>query len=202
VALTFDDGPSEPYSSVILDTLKRYGLRATFFVIGAKAEACPDLLRRIWQEGHMIGNHTYSHLPHLAFEGVIGRRKVREEIERGEAAIEAVVGERPRVFRPPQGFKNHLILETCREKGITLVGYTVRPPYHANGHSSSALANRVLRRVRPGAIINFHDGWHNGHEWDGEEMVDVLCRIIEGLKAQGYEFVALSEMLLEREVSQ
>jgi peptidoglycan/xylan/chitin deacetylase (PgdA/CDA1 family) len=56
--------------------------------------------------------------------------------------------------------------------------------------------------VRPGAIINFHDGWHNGHEWDGEEMVDVLCRIIEGLKAQGYEFVALSEMLLEREVSQ
>ena len=199
VALTFDDGPSEPYSSLILDTLKRYGLRATFFVVGAKAEAHPDLLRRIWQEGHMIGNHTYSHRPHLAFEGVMGRRKVREEIERGEAAIEAIVGERPKIFRPPQGFKNHLILETCREKGITLVGYTVRPPYHANGHSSLAIANRVLRRVRPGAIINFHDGWRTGHEWDGEEMVDVLCRIIDGLKAEGYEFVALSEMLLARE---
>ena len=195
VALTFDDGPSEPYSPLILDTLKRHGVKATFFIVGAKAEAHEDLVRRIWEEGHLIGNHTWSHPPYLAFPVVFRRREVREEMERAEAAIESIVGERPKIFRPPQGFKNLFILETCREKGMTLVGYTVRPPYHANGHSSSALANRVLRQARPGAIINFHDGWRTGHEWDRQEMARALSQVIDGLRAQGYEFVTPEEMI-------
>jgi len=195
VALTFDDGPSEPYSSPILDTLKRHGVRATFFIVGAKARAHEDLVRRIWKEGHLIGNHTWSHPSHLALAVVFRRRRVKEEMERAEDAIEAIVGERPKIFRPPQGFKNLFIQEACREKGMTLVGYTVRPPYHANGHSSSALASRILRRAVPGAIINFHDGWRTGHEWDRQEMVSALSQVIDGLKAQGYEFVTLREMI-------
>jgi peptidoglycan/xylan/chitin deacetylase (PgdA/CDA1 family) len=197
VALTFDDGPSESYSPQILDTLRRHGIKATFFIVGAQAEAHEDLVRRIWQEGHAIGNHTWSHPAHLAFEGVMDRRRVREEIERGEAAIEAITGEKPKIFRPPQGFKNHLILETCREKGITLVGYTTRLPYHANGHPSSSLVEKVLRSCRPGSIVNFHDGWRTGSEWESKEMIGTLSQIIEGLKAKRYEFVTVQEMLSE-----
>ncbi|MDH7500093.1 MAG: polysaccharide deacetylase family protein [candidate division NC10 bacterium] len=197
VALTFDDGPSEPYSSLVLDTLRRHQVKASFFIVGARVKAHADLVRRIWEEGHLIGNHTWSHPSHLALAVVFRRRQVREEMDKAEAAIEALTGERPRVFRPPQGFKNLFIAEACQEKGLTLVGYTVRPPYHANGHSSLALASRILRRVRPGAIINFHDGWRTGHEWDHQEMMRVLSQVIEGLKGQGYEFVTLREMIQE-----
>jgi len=195
VALTFDDGPNEFYSPLILETLKRHGVKATFFIVGTKVEAHEDLVRRIWEEGHRIGNHTWSHPSHLTLAVVFRHREVREEIERAEAAIEAIVGERPKIFRPPQGFKNLFILETCREKGMTLVGYTIRPPYHAKKHSSLALANRVLRRAEPGAIINFHDGWRSKHGWDRQEIVSTLSQVIGVLKGQGYEFVTVDEMI-------
>ncbi len=198
VALTFDDGPSEPYSPMILDTLKQYGVKATFFVVGKKAEARKDLVRRIQEEGHLIGNHTYDHPPHMAFEGLFGRKQVMKEIERGGAVLEDITGDLPNLFRPPQGFKNHVILEACREKGITLVGYTHRPPYYANGHSASVLAEGMLRTIHPGSIINFHDGWRTGKEWVGEEMVNFLSKIIEELRAQGYRFVTLQEMMEEK----
>jgi peptidoglycan-N-acetylglucosamine deacetylase len=198
VALTFDDGPSEPYSPMILETLKRYGVKATFFVVGKKAESRKDLVRSIHEAGHLIGNHTYGHPPCMAFEGFFGRKRIREQIERGGSVLEAITGESPRLFRPPQGFKNHLILEICQEKGMALVGFRHRPPYYANGHSTSVLAEKVLRGIKPGAIINFHDGWRTGKEWTCEGMVHTLSLIIEELGARGYRFVTLDEMV-ERE---
>jgi peptidoglycan-N-acetylglucosamine deacetylase len=202
VGLTFDDGPSELHSPRVLDTLRNHGAKATFFVVGRKAAARPDLVRRIHEEGHLVGNHTWSHPPHMAFEGLFGRRAILEEIERAQGAIEAIIGERPQVFRPPQGFKNHLILEACRDQGITLVGYSQRPPYHANGHDSAALAERIVQEARPGSIINFHDGWRTGREWDCEEMIGTLSRIIVGLRVQGYQFVTVREMIEEGEAIQ
>jgi peptidoglycan-N-acetylglucosamine deacetylase len=199
VALTFDDGPSEPYSPLVLDTLKEYGVQATFFIVGEKAEARKDLVCRIQREGHLIGSHTYDHPPHMAFEGIFGRKRVMREIERGAAALEGITGRRPNLFRPPQGFKNHLISEACAEKGITLVGYTDRLPYYANGHSPSALAEKVLRHTGSGSIINFHDGWRTGKEWACEQMVRTLAKIIEGLRAQGYRFVTVQEMIDNQE---
>lgn len=77
------------------------------------------------------------------------------------------------------------------------MGYTARPPYHANGHSSSSLVEKVLRSSRPGSIINFHDGWRTGSEWESKEMISTLSRIIEGLKTERYEFVTVQEMLSE-----
>jgi peptidoglycan/xylan/chitin deacetylase (PgdA/CDA1 family) len=198
IALTFDDGPSEPYFPLILDTLKRYGVKATFFVVGKKAEVRQDLVQRIHEEGHLIGNRTYNHPPYMAFEGLFGRKQVMEEIERGGAVLEGITGDLPNLFRPPQGFKNHLILEVCREKGITLVGYTHGPPYCANGHSPSALAERMVRSTQPGSIRNFHDGWRTGKEWACEEMVHVLSKIKEKLRAQGYRLVTLQEMIEEK----
>jgi peptidoglycan/xylan/chitin deacetylase (PgdA/CDA1 family) len=177
--------------------LKRFGVKATFLIVGKKAAARKDLVYRIQEEGHLIGNHTYSHLSHMSFEGVFDRRRVMEEIEQGEAVLNAILGERPTLFRPPQGFKNHLIPEACREKGITLVGYAHRPPYYANGHSTSALAEKLLRNTEPGSIVNFHDGWRTGTEWNCEEMAQAPSKIIEGLRAQGYRFVTLDEMVEE-----
>jgi peptidoglycan/xylan/chitin deacetylase (PgdA/CDA1 family) len=195
VALTFDDGPSLDHTPLILDTLKEFGIRGTFFVVGAKAKAQIDLLRRIIEEGHALGNHTWSHPPHLAFEGVVGRRRIKEEIQRTASLLESITGRRCRLFRPPQGFKNHLILESCAEEGMVVVGYTARPPYHANGLPSSVLVERVIRDSGPGSIINFHDGWVPGREWDREEMRRTLSGIIQGLKEEGYRFVTVEEMV-------
>ena len=133
----------------------------------------------------------------MAFEGLFGRRRILDEIERGQRAIEAIIGERPQVFRPPQGFKNPLILEACRDQGITLVGYSQRPPYHANGHDHTNLAERIVREARPGSIINFHDGWRTGREWGCEEMISTLAQILAELRAQGYQFVTVKEMIEE-----
>lgn len=161
--------------------MKRFGVKATFFIVGKKAAARKDLVYRIQEEGHLIGNHTYSHLSHMSFEGVFGRRRVMEEIEQGEVVLNAILRERPTLFRPPQGFKNH------------------HPPYYANGHSTSALAEKLLRNTEPGSIVNFHDGWRTGTEWNCEEMARALSKIIEGLRAQGYRyrFVTLDEMVEE-----
>jgi peptidoglycan/xylan/chitin deacetylase (PgdA/CDA1 family) len=115
----------------------------------------------------------------MSFEGVFGRRRVMEEIEQGEAVLNAILGERPKLFRPPQGFKNH------------------RPPYYTNGRSTSVLAEKLLRNTEPGSIVNFRDGWRTGTEWDCEEMAKALSKIIEGLRAQGYRFVTLDEMVEE-----
>jgi peptidoglycan/xylan/chitin deacetylase (PgdA/CDA1 family) len=186
VALTFDDGPHPIYTPKVLEILRRYKVRATFFLIGERVERFPQIARMIVSEGHEVGNHTYSHPNNLPKENW---DEVRLEIENCSTAIERVTGVRPKFFRPPRGFLNYKVLTLAQLEGYTLVFWTVSAD-HKDAPTPEAMAKRVLKLVHPGAIILMHDG-RIPSRW---KDVKALPLIIEGLRKRGYEFVTVSEL--------
>ena len=186
VALTFDDGPHPVYTPKILEILRRYKVKATFFLIGERVEQFPQIAQQIVSEGHEVGNHTYSHPNDLPREDW---NKVRLEIEKCSAAIERVTGVRPKFFRPPRGFLNYKVLTLAQIEGYTVVFWTVSAD-HKDAPTPKAMANRVLKLVHPGAIILMHDG-RIPSRW---KDVKALPLIIEGLQKRGYKFVTVSEL--------
>ncbi|MGQ9630991.1 MAG: polysaccharide deacetylase family protein [bacterium] len=192
IALTFDDGPNEPYTSQVLDILKRYGVRATFFEIGKNVERFPDASRRIVQEGHVIGNHSYSHPRFLSLEK---GKFIAAEIDRTSDVIYYYTGLRPRLFRPPHGWHTPLLLGVAKDKGIFVIEWSDMTDDYNPKEDGNSIVNRILKNARPGGIIVLHDGFETKHGVDRGQMVSALPRIIEGLEKKGYRFVTLPEML-------
>jgi peptidoglycan-N-acetylglucosamine deacetylase len=190
VALTFDDGPSA-YTAQVLDILARYQVKATFFVIGMNVEKYPDLARRIVAEGHAIGNHTYSH-PLLGPVEIPSR--FEHELERADLAIEAATGVRTRLFRPPRGLRSPWMMRRARSDGYQVVTWSVSPDDWRHP-PSSVIVQRVLDRVRPGAIVLLHDGLETRASPHQENTVAALPAILAGLQARGYRFVTVPELL-------
>ncbi|MGQ9727613.1 MAG: polysaccharide deacetylase family protein, partial [Candidatus Fervidibacter sp.] len=186
VALTFDDGPHPLFTPQVLDILKRYGIKATFFLIGKRVEKFPEIARRIVFEGHEVGNHTYSHPANLPKEN---KEQVRQEIEKCTAVIEKVTGVRPKLFRPPRGFLNYKVLMLAQLEGYTPVFWTVSAD-HKEAKTPEAMAQRVLKLVQPCDVILMHDG-RIPSRW---KDVKALPLIVEGLQKRGYEFVTVSEL--------
>jgi len=191
VALTFDDGPSPPFTEKVLDILRAHHVPATFFVCGRNVEEHPDLVRRIVAEGHEVGNHTDSHL-FLFFKS---RRRISAEIDRTQEIIERVIGSRPSFFRPPYGSRWFGLVPALRERGMHLVmwsaaGYDWRKD--VRGITESA-----LRELKPGAILLLHDGRETrpAAEIDRSRTVSALPAIIAGARQQGYTFVPLKEFV-------
>lgn len=190
VALTFDDGPSEPSTAQVLDVLKRHGVKATFFVIGRNLKAHPELACRIVDEGHELGNHSYSH-PWM-FRMLFSR--IREDIGLCQDEIEKVAGYRPRFFRQPIGMNNPSVMKILGQMGMVMVGWQVRA-YDAVPKAKEKIAGRILRGVRPGGIILLHDGCDGKTNPDRTATVAALEEIIPELKKRGYEFKTVSEIL-------
>ncbi len=189
IALSFDDGPNEPYTSQIQDILDSYGVRATFFVVGKNVEYYPEVARRIVAEGHVLGNHSYTHKALSEFDV-----PDYSEVDLAQTAIYKVTGVKPRLFRPPYGRKTPWQLEYVKRKGLVTVTWSDsandphKPP-------SDVIAERVLRRARSGTIILLHDGNGTKHGSDRSRTVAALPQIIESLKSQGYTFVTVPELL-------
>lgn len=152
VALTFDDGPSPSSTPVILQLLKKYHYNATFFVIGNRAEKYPDLIRDIVADGHTIGNHSWRHdsLLMLRTPKNLGR-----DIEKTQNIL-AASGICPLVFRPPAGITNPRLKAVLAEKKILAVTFSCRA-YDRGNKKISNLAERIIRRIKPGDIILLHD---------------------------------------------
>jgi peptidoglycan/xylan/chitin deacetylase (PgdA/CDA1 family) len=198
VALTFDDGPNEPYTSQILDLLEQYDVKATFFVVGKNVELYPDTAKRIADEGHVLGNHTYKHNANHALIDDGGA-----EIKRAQVAIRTVSGVEPHLYRPPHGKKSPWEAEYLKEQNLVEVTWSVQ----ANeAHRElvfdkpvpEEVANDILKQVKPGKIILMHDGYgtnHNDVKSDKSLTVKALPLIIEELQSQGYSFVTVSELL-------
>jgi peptidoglycan-N-acetylglucosamine deacetylase len=190
VALTFDDGPSSQYVSQILADLGRYGVRATFFVIGAQAKADPDALRGLVVARQEIGNHSYDHR-RLVF---VSTKTVAYEVEAADQVIRAAGYAGPITFRPPYGKK--LLSEPYylwRHNRMTVM-WDVAPDSVAGiAGDPRALTRYVMDNVRPGSIIELHP-WSSG----GSATRDALPGIIAGLRASGYELVTVSELLALR----
>ena len=183
VALTFDDGPDLQRTPAVLDLLARQGVRATFFVVGARAEAHPELVRRMVAEGHVVGNHSYTHSWRFPLRS-LGRTV--EELRRTGEVLHRITGRQPRLFRPPFGVTNPTIARAVRRLGLDPVGWSIRS-LDTMGQSPERVAARILRRLHPGAVILLHDRCAGS-----ERLVGLL---VEGLRSRGLEPVTLPELL-------
>lgn len=189
VALTFDDGPNEPYTSQVLDILSSHGVKATFFVVGKNMEYYPDVAKRIVAEGHVLGNHSYAHKPLSEFEV-----PDYAELDLAQKAIYNVAGVKPHLFRPPYGRKTPWELEYLKQKGIMTVTWSVSAN-DPNTTSPAVISERILRGAHPGAIILLHDGNGTKHGADCRQTIAALPEIIDSLQAQGYTFVTVPKLL-------
>lgn len=185
IALTFDDGPSIQNTEEILSVLKEYGIRATFFVIGENAAADPDRIRMIYEAGHEIGNHTYTH----SYISKIGKDALREEIRKTEEILQSITGEKPKVFRPPGGFYDEASLKVLEEMGYRSVLWSLDTKDWCMPKSDT-IASKIEETAVSGDIILFHD-------LNDKRLPtpDALKRILPYLKENGYEFVTITEMI-------
>ena len=186
IALTFDDGPHPRYTDEVLDVLKKYSVRATFFAIGENVALYPEQLMRAASEGHEIGNHTYTH-PSLK---KMSAEDLKAELVKAEKAIESVTGEKPRLFRPPEGCCNKTVVECANQLKYTTVLWSVDPRDWSSPPVESMVAN-VMNNVRGGAILLFHD--YNSSRRSPTPAA--LGQIIPALIDRGYSFVTVSELL-------
>lgn len=198
VALTFDDGPNEPYTSQILDILKENNIKATFFVIGKNVELYPQITRRILAEGHVLGNHSYSHNANHALSNYGSR-----DLQRAQEVIFNVTGVKPHLYRPPHGKKTPWELESVENNQLIEVLWSDS----ANDQHAVAFfgkpkpetyANEIVRAIDPGEIILLHDGYgtlHDNQKADKSLTVQALPLIIKQLQDKGYKFVTVPDLL-------
>ncbi len=191
VALTFDDGPSADTERV-LGVLKRYEVRATFFMVGRQVERFPEMARRVAESGHEIGNHSYSHPIYLYRKA----RETRRQLERTQQIIADVTGVRARLARPPCGVRTPAYFRATRALGLQTVQWTVAG-FDWRKRSPGDIARSVLEDVRAGSIILLHDG-DSENQRDRGATVAALPLIIEGLKEKGLHVAPLAELLNDR----
>ncbi|OAI48137.1 hypothetical protein AYO45_05305 [Gammaproteobacteria bacterium SCGC AG-212-F23] len=181
VTLTFDDGPSPKYTPQILAILKKYNIKATFFVVGASAKKYPELVREIIAEGHAVGNHSWSH-PMLTR---LSNTQLQHEVVDTQNAVEKAIGKKPVCLRPPYGMANPHVKDYIRSQGIAPVAMGFNSfDYERRG--TEKMVDWVLKNVHAGQVILMHDGYDKR-----EQTVEALPRIIEGIQKKGLGFSAI-----------
>ncbi|AZK47419.1 polysaccharide deacetylase family protein [Paenibacillus lentus] len=188
IALTFDDVPDPRFTPKVLDILKQHGVKATFFVVGNRAKKHPELLKRIHREGHIVGNHSYSH-PLFKKKSALD---FKNEIRRAEKIIEKIVGYKPRFIRPPYGEINEEQLKWAKQQGYKIINWNV-DSLDWKALDKEKVKHNVLSAVGPGAIVLQHAGGGVGSNLSG--TVEALPDIIRILRNRGYCFVTISELL-------
>lgn len=179
IAITFDDGPHPEYTPQLLEGLKERGVKATFFVIGASCEEYPELLEQIRADGHLIGNHTYTHIQLTSRN----QENFEEELVKTNGIIRQITGEAPAYVRPPFGCWNEDL-----EGDIQMfpVMWTIDPQDWCTS-SAKTVAHRVIENADEDAIILLHDCY--------QSSIDAAFMIIDALIGEGYEFVTVDEIL-------
>ncbi len=190
LALTYDDGPNDPYTLRLLEVLARHDVKATFFLIGRYVTQRPDIVRELVKAGHAVGNHTFTH-PLLTFKPPA---EIRKELEDCERALTDAVGEHSNLFRPPFGGRRPAALRIARQMGLEPVMWNVTG-YDWKAPSSEYIERRVSRQVRGGDVILLHDGGHLVFGADRSHTVVATDRLISRYKGKGYEFVTAPEMM-------
>ncbi len=181
IALTFDDGPHPSYTEQLLDGLKERGVHASFFVTGEHAALHPDVIRRMKEEGHLIGNHTYSHMQ--LRKG--NRREYKEELIKTNAVLKEITGEDVLYVRPPYGSWDKSFEE---ELNMFPVLWTIDPLDWCSGNVS-CITERVVKEAGENEIILMHDYY--------DTSVTAALKIVDELLEEGYEFVTVEEILFE-----
>jgi len=190
VALTFDDGPNEPFTTQIADMLGARGIAATFFQVGACVERYPEVTARLVRDGHEIGSHSYSH----RFSHCFRWSRQRPDLERGRHALSAVLGTTPTLFRPPWLFRHPRMLRFLRSQGMVPVSGQFAHAFEVFQPSPERMAHRALAKTAPGAILIFHDGL-DARTGERHRTVEAVELVADALLAQGYRFVTVSRLL-------
>ncbi len=187
IALTFDDGPHPEFTPQILDLLKEYEAKATFFILGKQAALYPDLVKRELEEGHELGNHTYSHIDVKKSS----KEKIEKEFQKTQDMIYSITGVKPKVFRPPYGFYNQNTLNVANENKCKVILWSPnQDPKDWSSPGVDRIVNTVISKTKNGDIILLHDYIEgNSH------TIEALKTILPDLKARGYRFVTVSELL-------
>ena len=181
IALTFDDGPCAGCTDQLLDGLKKRNVKATFFLIGKNAENNPQLVRRIYEEGHLIGNHTYSHVEITK----VSDEEAIQELQKTDQIIWKITGEHVQYMRPPFGAWQKE-LESRLE--VLPVLWTV-DPLDWTTENVEEIVNKVVTETKENDIILLHDCY--------KSSVEAALRIIDDLQKEGYEFVTVDQLLLD-----
>lgn len=195
IALTFDDGPDPLWTRPVLDLLDAHGQRATFFVIGARAERHPDLIREIVSRGHEIGNHTWDH---SYLTPLMHPEALQEELMRTNQLIEGLIGDRVRWFRPPVGLVSPRVVSAVDRTSMEIVCWSATARDGTGRTSAQAAFERLEHELEPGAIFVLHDARVNDAKFDSSRQppvaLEVLALLLEKMNAHGLRSVTLSAL--------
>lgn len=180
VFLTFDDGPNEPYTSQILDVLKDFGAKASFFVCGRSVEHFPDVAQRILNEGHSIGNHAYSHSMVLTLTGFLKR-----EIEKTTNIIQKITGVRTNLFRPPWGIATPWVKSYLKANKYKIVLWDINS-YDWAGIPARIIEEGILKKIKSGSIVLLHDGKDAKLHRNRSQTVIALPSLLQNLMSRGF----------------
>jgi len=183
VALTFDDGPHPEFTPKALELLKKYNAKATFFCIGKQVEKHPEILMKILAEGHLIGNHTYSHSKSFGF---FNTDKVISELKKANQIVKELSGKEMLLYRPAFAVTNPMIERAVKQLKVTSIGWKVRS-LDTTARSEKMILNRILRKLSKGDIILLHD--------TSQKTINVLEQLLLFLQEKNLETVTLDQLL-------
>lgn len=190
VALSFDDGPNEPFTSQLADILGERGVKATFFQVGSCAEKYPQVTRRLFEEGHVIANHSHSHL----FRHCLNWSAQNDDIAKAEEALTAIIHKRPALFRPPWLFRHPWLLKGLNSDGYRVVSGEFAHSFEVFQPRPALMAARARAKVRPGSILIFHDG-REARGGDRARSIEAVKLLVDHLIEDGYHFTTIDKLL-------
>jgi len=185
IAITFDDGPNPEYTPQVLALLKKHHAKATFFCIGKHIEKYPELTKAIVNDGHVIGNHSYSHSNTIGFNNT---KSWVEEIDRTDQLIEQTTGFKSNLFRPPFGVTTPHLAAALKTTNHSCIGWNNRS-FDTFINSPKTISNRVLKQFTPGGIILLHDTQVN--------CIPVLEHLLQVLQSEHYKMVTINDLRYE-----
>lgn len=183
IAISFDDGPANSYTAEILQVLKANNIPAVFFCIGKNIPGNESLLKQINDEGHIIGNHSFSH--HFWFD-LFSTKKMMADVQMMNETAKKVIGKRPKLFRPPYGVTTPNMKAVMNQSGLTAIGWNIRS-LDTVIKDEDKLLQKLNDQIKPGAVVLLHD--------TSKATLAVLPRFIEQAINKGYEFVRIDKLL-------
>ncbi len=182
ISLSFDDGPNEEYTEKILAKLDEYGIKASFFVIGANAEKNKDLVKKIYEQGHIIGNHSYTHRKSIESRKV---KTIIAEIDRTNTVIKDIIGKKPLYFRPPFGLTTPRVAKAIEQTNMVPVAWSLRT--YDTKITTEKVIKKIRKRLNGGDIVLLHDN-HEG-------ILEILDFLIPYAHETGFKFVSMDQLL-------
>lgn len=190
VALTFDDGPNEPYTSDLLDVFKANDVKATFFQVGKCVQRHPEITKRAYAEGHTIANHSLNH----KFHKPLIHPNFDAEIEETQRIIQKTIGKTPALFRSPWLWRQPMLLRNARKHGLRPISGVFCDDLEVFVPNADRIAKTALKRIKPGSIIIFHDG-QDSKGGDRSASIEAAKIVVNTLKPQGYKFITVDNLL-------